>query len=97
MYRCVTTSGSIHFKGVGWSFDGYYKDAPLDTHKGRLKLYDRKEDFEREARGEAEENTRRKLMRQNESIKRTLGHKATIGEAEADKKIKAAGEKAAKV
>lgn len=94
MYRCVTTSGSIHFKGAGWASDGYYKNAPLDSHKGRLKLYDRKEDYQREAVGEAKEKEKRKLIRQNEVIKRTLGHGAVIKEAEAEKKIKKAADKA---
>jgi putative FmdB family regulatory protein len=94
MYRCVTTSGAIHFKGAGWSEDGYYKNAALDTHKGRLKLYDRKEDYNREAKGEAREITKRKLMQQNEVIKRTLGHSSVIKEAEAERKIKKAEDKA---
>ena len=97
MYRCVTTSGAIHFKGAGWASDGYYKNAPLDSHKGRLKLYDRKEDYLREAKGEAREITRRKLMRQNEVIKKTLGHGAVIKETEAENKMKKAEEKASAV
>jgi len=94
-YRAVTSSGAIVFKGAGWSSDGYYKNAALDSHKGRLKLYDRKEDYLREAKGEAKEVARRKLMKQNEVIKRTLGYDSQIKEHEADKKIKKATDKAA--
>jgi len=93
MYRCVTTSGAFILKGSGWARDGYYHNQALDSHKGRLKLYDRKEDYLREHKGEAAEIARRKLMRQNESIKRTLGFDSQIKEAEAEKKIKKARDK----
>lgn len=93
IYRAVTSSGAIVFKGAGWSDDGYYKNQALDSHGKRLKLYDRREDFVRESKGEAREITRRKLMKQNESIKRTLGYDAQITEKEADRKIRKAEEK----
>ncbi len=94
IYRAVTSSGAVVFKGAGWSSDGYYKNSSLDKFGKSIKLYDRKEDHDREAKGEAREKTRRKLMAQNESIKRTLGYDAKINEAEANRKIKKAVEKA---
>lgn len=80
-------------KGAGWASDGYHKNAPLETWKGKLKLYDRKDDYVREAVGEEEARMTRQLRAQNEAIKRTLGVDATIGEREAKMKINEAGEK----
>lgn len=94
VFRCVTDSGVIHFKGAGWSPDGYYKNAPLDAWKGRLKLYDREEDYRREKVGEAVEAEKRKLKRQDRIAKRILGYDSRVTEAEAERKIKKAKEKA---
>ena len=94
VYRCVTTSGAVHFKGAGWSPEGYSKTKPLEKYKGRLKLYDRKEDLKREMRGEAEAVELAKLKRQNEAAKRHLGPDAAVTQAEADRKIRKAGDEA---
>lgn len=93
VYRCVTDSGAVFFKGPGWSPDGYYKHAALDKYKGTgIKVYDRKEDHDREVAGQAREAELRKLKRLDEAAKRTLGPDAGVTQAEADAKVKAAGE-----
>jgi putative FmdB family regulatory protein len=39
MYRCVTTSGAIIFKGGGWSPEGYNKHTAYDKYgKGNIKI-----------------------------------------------------------
>ena len=96
VYRCVTTSGAVHFKGGGWSPDNYYNYQAYDAHKAQgksVKLYDRKEDIERDMRGEAALREKAKLKRINEAAKRHLGPDAAVTEKEADKKIKDAVDK----
>jgi len=96
-YRQVTDSGAVHFKGAGWSPDGYYKNGAYDTHKEQgksVKLYDRKEDIDRDMRGEAELAERARLKRVDEAARRHIGPDAGLTQSEADTKIKAAGEKA---
>ena len=99
VYRNVTTAGAIHFKGGGWSPDGYYKNGAYDQHKAEgksVKLYDRKEDIVRDMRGEAMVHERTRLKKVDEAAKRHLGPDSALTQKEADKKIQAAGEKAAK-
>lgn len=91
IYRCVTTSGAVIFKGGGWSPQGYYNYNNYDTLKEtghKVELYDRKEDLERVQKGERREAELRKLKRQNEIAKRTLGPDAAITQKEADKVLK---------
>lgn len=96
VFRVLGTPAFV-LKGSGWAYDGYHKNAPLEeAWKGRLKLYDNKEDYVRERVGEAKELERRKLKKQNEVIKRTLNYDSRITESEAERKIRAAGEKAKK-
>jgi putative FmdB family regulatory protein len=99
LYRNVTTAGAIHFKGGGWSPDGYYKNHAYDSHvaEGKsVKLYDRKEDIDRDMRGEAMVRERRRLKAVDTAAKRHLGPDSALTQKEADVKIKAAGEKAVK-
>ncbi len=99
VYRCVSDAGAIHFKGAGWSPDGYYKNKSYDIHKAQgkdIKLYDRKEDIDRDMRGEAMVREKKRLLKQNEAAKRHLGPDAAVTASEAETKIKAAGEKAVK-
>lgn len=92
-FRCVTTSACIHFKGSGWSPDGYSKENPLGTWGNQLKVYDRKEDHDREAAGQERVRVKKRMKKQNEAIKKTMGVDATIGEAEAERKMSAAVDK----
>lgn len=97
VYRCVTTSGAIHFKGAGWSPDGYSKDRALEKYKNTgIKVYDRKEDHDREVKGQAEQRELARLKRMDEAAKKTLGPDAGVTQAEADRKIKKAGEERVK-
>lgn len=97
VYRNVTTSGAVHFKGGGWSPTGYYNYTAYDNHKAQGKsvtLYDRKEDLDRDMRGEAEQAERARLKKVDEAARRHLSPDAGLTQGEADKKIKAAGDKA---
>lgn len=99
MFRNVTTAGAVHFKGAGWSPDGYYKNQAYDAHKNSgksVKLYDRKEDIDRDLRGEAEAAEKGRLLKVDQAAKRHLSPDAALTQEEADVKIKAAGEKAVK-
>jgi hypothetical protein len=98
-YRNVTTSGAVIFKqgGVGWADNGYYNYSAYDAHKAQgksVKLYDRKEDIDRDIRGEAELAEKARLKKVNEAAKRHLSPDAALTQTEADAKIKAAGQKA---
>lgn len=97
VYRNVTTSGAVHFKGAGWSPDGYYKNGAYDKHKAEgksVKLYDRKEDIDRDMRGEAEQAEKQRLLKVDRAARKHMSPDAGLTQAEADVKIKAAGEKA---
>ena len=96
-YRNVTTSGVVDFKGAGWSSDGYYKNGAYDHHVAQgksVKLYDRKEDIDRDMRGEAEQAEKARLKKVDEAARRHLSPDAGLTQDEADQKIKAAGQKA---
>ena len=71
-YRCVTTAAAVHFKGPGWSPDGYNKQKPLEKWGKRLTLYDRKEDRDRVLRGEAEQNELQKLNKRVQCLEEKL-------------------------
>jgi predicted nucleic acid-binding Zn ribbon protein len=98
-YRNVTTSKCVIFKGggVGWCDDGYYNYGAYDKHKAEgksVKLYDRKEDIDREMRGEAELAEKNRLKKVDAAARRHMSPDAGLTQAEADVKIKAAGQKA---
>lgn len=87
-YICVTTSGAITFKGGGWSPEGYNKHTCYDKYgKDGVKLYDRKEDVDREMRGEAKQAEARKLKRLDRAAKRAFGPDAGLTQADADKAL----------
>ena len=97
VYRHVTTSGAVIFKGGGWSPQGYSKETAYEKYgKKHIKLYDRKEDCDREIRGEAEEIEKRKLKHEDRVAKKVLGPDAGVTQYEAEKRIKKAGEDAVK-
>ena len=97
VYRCVTTSGAIIFKGGGWSPEGYNKESYLDKYKNQnIKVYDRKEDHDREVKGEAEAAELRKQKHLDRVSKKVFGPDAGVTQAEADKAIKKAGEERVK-
>lgn len=92
-YRCVTTSGSIQFKGPGWSPDGYSKDRSLEKYKDQgIEIYDRREDHDRVVKGRAEAAELRRLKHLDAAAKKTLGADAGVTQSEADAKVKAAGQ-----
>lgn len=96
-YRQVTDAGAVHFKGAGWSPDGYSKTRAYEQHvsEGKsVKLYDRKEDIDRDIRGEAELVEKAKLKRVDALARKHMSPDAGLTQAEADVRIKAAGEKA---
>jgi len=92
-YRCVTTSGAIQFKGPGWSPDGYSKDTALEKYKDTgIKIYDRREDHDREVKGQAEAAELARLKRLDAAGKKFLGSDAGVTQREADAKVTAAGQ-----
>lgn len=92
-YRHVTTSGVVQFKGGGWSPEGYNKHGYLDKYKDTgVKVYDRKEDHDREVQGEAEVAELAKLKHEDRVAKRVFGPDAGVTQAEADTRMKKAGE-----
>lgn len=98
-YRQVTTSGCVVFKGggVGWADTGYYNYEAYDKHKAEgksVKLYERKEDIDRDMRGEAELAEKARLKKVDAAARRHMSPDAGLTQVEADKKIKAAGDKA---
>ena len=87
-HRCVTDSAAVHFIGPGWSPDGYYKSQALDRYKDTgVKVYDRKEDHDRDVAGQTREAELKRLKRENEIAKKTMGPDAAITEAEAERRI----------
>ena len=93
VYRNVTTSGAVFFKGGGWSPEGYNKHGAYDNYDN-VKLYDRKEDIDRDMRGEAKQRELRKLKHLDKTAKRAFGPDAALTQNQADKAIKKAGEDA---
>ena len=93
VFRCVTTAGAVHFKGAGWSPDGYNKYRAYDAYgKGGVKIYDRKEDHDREVKGEAEASELAKQKHLDRVSKRAFGPDAGVTQDKADAAIKRAGE-----
>lgn len=95
-YRCVTDSGAVHFKGAGWSPDGYSKDQAYEQLKKEGKdvtIYERKEDLERVMKGEKAVATKARLKREDELAKKYLGADAALTQDKADKRIKDAVDK----
>ena len=69
----------------------------LGNDKGKkVKLYDRKEDIDRDLRGEAGERELKKLKRINAAAKRHIGPDAAVTDKEATRKINKAKEGAVK-
>jgi putative FmdB family regulatory protein len=96
VFRQVGSSGFI-LTGSGWAQDGYYHLGAYDRIKGlgqEVTRYDSKEDLDREMKGEAEGVEKAKLKRLNAVSKKTMGDRFKVTEAEAEKKIKKAGEDA---
>ena len=92
-YIACTTSAAIHFKGAGWSPDGYNKHRSLDKYKKQgVKVYDKKEDHDREVRGEAEQAELKTLKAKDRAAKKAFGHDAGVTQKEADAAIKKAGQ-----
>jgi hypothetical protein len=95
VYRHVTTSGAVIFKGGGWSPQGYSKETAYEKYgKKQIKLYDRKEDLDRDMRGEAEQNELKKLKHEDRAAKKVLGPDAGVTQHEAERRIKKAGQDA---
>jgi SAM-dependent MidA family methyltransferase len=96
MFRQVGSAGFV-LVGSGWGSDGYYHLGAYDRIKNlgqKVTRYDNKEDLDRELKGEAEVVEKAKLKRLNAVSKKTMGDRFKVTEAEAEKKIKKAGEDA---
>lgn len=94
-YRCVGQT-PVHFKGAGWSPQGYSKDQSyeqLEREGKKVTLYDRREDLQRVMRGEKAEATKARLKREDSLAKKYMGPDSAMSQAQADKRIKAAVDK----
>lgn len=98
IYRCVTQSSCVIFKGAGWSPTGYSKKPKQEklAREGRYQEFESKEDLARVMRGEAEQNELQKMKDLNEVAKKTLGPDHAVTQREADEKVKQAGDEATK-
>lgn len=96
VYRNVTTAGCILFKGGGWSPEGYNKEGYLDKYGKDVKVYDRKADHDREAKGEAEAAELAKQKHLDKVSKRVFGPDAGVTQADADAAVKKAGQERVK-
>jgi len=80
----------VHFKGGGWSPQGYYQYEAYDTLQAqgkKITLYDRKEDLDRVMEGEKRQRIIRRMKREDEIAKRTLGPDAAFTEKRAEKAL----------
>lgn len=91
-YRNVTTSGCILFKGGGWSPEGYNKEGYLEKYGKDVKVYDRKEDHDREAKGEARAAELKKQKHLDRVSKKVFGPDAGVTQEQADAAVKKAGD-----
>ena len=80
----------VHFKGGGWSPDGYYKYGAYDQHVAegkKVEIYERTEDLDRVMKGERREAMKRRLKAEDRAAKRAFGPDAGIKQADADRRI----------
>lgn len=85
-----------HFKGGGWSPQGYYKFEAYDQLQAegkKVERFDNREDMQRVMRGEKAEATKRRLKREDELAKKHFGPDAAMTQEKADKRIQKAVDK----
>ena len=90
-YRACTTRGAVLFLGGGWSPQGYNKHTYLDKHKD-VEVFDKKEDHDRVARGEAEAAALVTQKKLDKASRRAFGPDAGVTQNEADAAVKKAGD-----
>jgi len=95
VYRHCTSSGTVIFTGGGWSPEGYNKHTCYDQYDN-VKVYDRKEDHDRDVRGEAEVAELRKQKKLDVASRRAFGPDTGVKQSEADAADKKAGDDAVK-
>ena len=95
-FIAVTTSAAIHFKGPGWSPQGYSKTVPLENLAKQIPVttFNSKEDHDRVMKAEAREAELKRLKKENEAAKKALGPDAAVTQKEADRRISKAERKA---
>lgn len=80
----------VHFKGGGWSPQGYYKYEAYDSLEAQGKkvtLYDDKAEMERVIEGEKKQKILKRMKREDELAKKHLGPDAAFTEARAEKAL----------
>lgn len=80
-----------HFKGGGWSPQGYYKYEAYDSLQAegkKVTLYDDKAEMDRVIEGEKRERIIKRMKREDEIAKRHLGPDAAFTEKRADAALK---------
>jgi hypothetical protein len=97
VFRHVTVSGAVQFKGHGWSPTGYSKFTAYEKLKAQGKgvtIYENKEEHDRITKGEAMAVEEKKLKKLDRISKKTLGADSGVTQKEADVKIEKAGKDA---
>ena len=94
-YRCVSHA-PVHFKGGGWSPDGYYDFHAYDTLQAegkKVERFESREDLQRVMKGEKAAATKARLKREDELAKKHFGPDAAMTQQKADARIKKAVDK----
>jgi predicted nucleic acid-binding Zn ribbon protein len=88
-FRCINRVAT-HFKGGGWSKDGYYKYEAYDQlqREGKkVDRFERKEDLERVMKGERAEAAKARLLKEDVAAKRAFGPDVALTDAQAQRRI----------
>jgi len=94
-YRAINRV-PVHFKGGGWSPDGYYQFHAYDQLQAEGKKVERFEDrtdLQRVMKGERREGMLKRLKREDELAKRHFGPDAAMTQEKAEARIKKAVDK----
>ena len=94
-FRCINHV-PVHFKGGGWSPDGYYDFNGYDQLQAegkKVTRFDDRDDLKRVMKGEKAEATKARLKREDELAKKYFGPDAALTEEKANARIKKAVDK----
>ena len=81
----------VHFKGGGWSPQGYYQYEAYDQLQAegkKVTLYDDKAEMDRVIEGEKKQKILKRMKREDELAKKYLGPDAAFTEKRAEKALK---------
>lgn len=81
----------VHFKGGGWSPQGYYKYEAYDQLQSegkKVTLYEDKAEMDRVMEGEKKQRVIKRMKREDELAKKYLGPDAAFTEKRAEKALR---------